>query len=91
MSNYRVLNPNNFYSNIDFETIKNNIKISYPNVIDYGSIISIENASSYISVNRLGKFEIFIKSDKEEIDNTIDEIVKLFKSQVEDFALKSYQ
>ena len=82
-----IFQPNSLYVNIGFESIKASIKNKYSEVIDYGSILAIQDDSYCISVNSIGKVELFINVETEVAMNIVNDIEMLFKQQISSFEL----
>ncbi|HBF4082224.1 TPA: hypothetical protein KOG56_002962 [Clostridioides difficile] len=85
--------PNNIYSVIDFLKIKRQLKLIYKNDLsDCGSICIIERKGYSISINSIGEINIYYDSRYEnKIQNVVDEIEQLFKSQVENFSVSKFK
>ncbi|HBF1646914.1 TPA: hypothetical protein KNS55_003208 [Clostridioides difficile] len=85
--------PNNIYPKIDFLKIKRQLKSIYKNDLsDCGSICIIERKGYSISINSIGEINIYYDSRYEnKIQNVVDEIEQLFKSQVENFSVSKFK
>lgn len=77
--------PNQIY-NIDFDTIKKDLKEEFNNVIDYGSLVIFKiNDNNVISANNMGKLEYFTISSFEGLLGNVMLIENIFKKYIEDF------
>ncbi|KPI46120.1 hypothetical protein KW95_20370 [Clostridioides difficile] len=85
--------PNNIYPTIDFLKIKRQLKSIYKNDLsDCGSICIIERKDYSISINSIGEINIYYDSRYEnKIQNVVDEIEQLFKSQVKNFSVSKFK
>ncbi|WP_143476989.1 hypothetical protein [Clostridioides difficile] len=85
--------PNNIYPQIDFLKIKRQLKSIYKNDLsDCGSICIIERKDYSISINSIGEINIYYDSRYEnKIQNVVDEIEQLFKSQVKNFRVSKFK
>ncbi|HBG3351773.1 Uncharacterised protein [Clostridioides difficile] len=85
--------PNNIYPKIDFLKIKRQLKSIYKNDLsDCGSICIIERKGYSISINSIGEINIYYDSRYEnKIQNVVDEIEQLFKSQVKNFSMSKFK
>ncbi|HBG7748022.1 hypothetical protein [Clostridioides difficile] len=85
--------PNNIYPAIDFLKIKRQLKSIYKNDLsDCGSICIIERKDYSISINSIGEINIYYDSRYEnKIQNVVDEIEQLFKSQVKNFSVSKFK
>ncbi|HBF4859501.1 TPA: hypothetical protein STU61_000643 [Clostridioides difficile] len=84
--------PNNIYPKIDFLKIKRQLKSIYNDLSDCGSICIIERKGYSISINSIGEINIYYDSRYEnKIQNVVDEIEQLFKSQVENFSVSKFK
>ncbi|EQK10415.1 TPA: hypothetical protein KOO12_002063 [Clostridioides difficile] len=85
--------PNNIYPAIDFLKIKRQLKSIYKNDLsDCGSICIIERKEYSISINSIGEINIYYDSRYEnKIQNVVDEIEQLFKSQVKNFSVSKFK
>lgn len=85
--------PNNIYPAIDFLKIKRQLKSIYNNDLsDCGSICIIERKDYSISINSIGEINIYYDSRYEnKIQNVVDEIEQLFKSQVKNFRVSKFK
>ncbi|MFL8710133.1 hypothetical protein Q3304_05170 [Clostridioides sp. GD02377] len=85
--------PNNIYPAIDFLKIKRQLKSIYKNDLsDCGSICIIERKDYSISINSIGEINIYYDSRYEnKIQNVVDEIEQLFKSQVKNFRVSKFK
>lgn len=87
-NNNHIFYPKNIYTNIDFESIKKDIKKANEKYEDYGSIIILDNLSWFLSINNLGKVQLFYDTiDEESIKNTVKNIEKIFKKQIDEFEI----
>lgn len=85
--NHLIYKPNDFYININFEKIKNDLKILYKNVKDCDSIVIINiEDEMQISVNNFGKVELFFDTICEYTSH-VAKIENLFKKQISCFNL----
>ncbi|MCC0720606.1 hypothetical protein [Clostridioides sp. ZZV14-6105] len=85
--------PNNVYPAIDFLKIKRRLKSIYKNDLsDCGSICIIERKEYSISVNSIGEINVYYDLKYEnKIQNVVDEIEQLFKSQVKNFSVSKFK
>ncbi|MCC0659236.1 hypothetical protein [Clostridioides difficile] len=85
--------PNNIYPKINFLKIKEQLKSIYKNNLsDCGSICIIERKDYSISINSIGEINIYYDSRYEnKIQNVVDEIEQLFKSQVKNFSVSKFK
>ncbi|HBF2829417.1 hypothetical protein JY783_18815 [Clostridioides difficile] len=85
--------PNNIYPKIDFLKIKRQLKSIYKNDLsDCGSICIIERKDYSISINSIGEINIYYDLKYEnKIQNVVDEIEQLFKSQVKNFSMSKFK
>lgn len=85
--------PNNIYLKIDFLKIKRQLKSIYNNDLsDCGSICIIERKDYSISINSIGEINIYYDLKYEnKIQNIVDEIEQLFKSQVKSFRISKFK
>ncbi|ENY8915045.1 TPA: hypothetical protein KOO43_000465 [Clostridioides difficile] len=85
--------PNNIYPQIDFLKVKRQLKSIYKNDLsDCGSICIIERKGYSISINSIGEINIYYDSRYEnKIQNVVDEIEQLFKSQVKNFSMSKFK
>lgn len=85
--------PNNIYPTIDFLKIKSQLKSIYKNDLsDCGSICIIEREDYSISVNSIGEITVYYDLKYEnKIQNVVDEIEQLFKSQVKNFKVSKFK
>lgn len=85
--------PNNIYPAIDFLKIKRQLKSIYKNDLsDCGSICIIERKDYSISINSIGEINIYYDSRYEnKIQNVVDEIEQLFKSQIKNFRVSKFK
>lgn len=86
----KILHPNEVYINIDFLSIKKDIKSVFENVKDYGSSIIIDNGRALISVNNIGMIQVFYPDRvnmKNSEDMDISKIESIFKKQIPQFRI----
>ncbi|WLD27694.1 hypothetical protein CDIFMA2_15760 [Clostridioides difficile] len=85
--------PNNVYPAIDFLKIKRRLKSIYKNDLsDCGSKCIIERKEYSISVNSIGEINVYYDLKYEnKIQNVVDEIEQLFKSQVKNFSVSKFK
>ncbi|MCC0632692.1 MULTISPECIES: hypothetical protein [unclassified Clostridioides] len=81
--------PNNVYPAIDFPKIKRQLKSIYKNDLsDCGSICIIERKEYSMSINSIGEINVYYDLEYENnIQSIVDEVEKLFKSQVKNFSI----
>ncbi|MGO0904899.1 hypothetical protein ACTPC6_03910 [Clostridioides difficile] len=85
--------PNNIYPAIDFLKIKSQLKSIYKNDLsDCGNICIIERKDYSISINSIGEINMYYDSKYEnKMQNVVDEIKQLFKSQVKNFSISKFK
>lgn len=80
--------PRKIYLDLDFEEIKNYLKRTSLNFDDYGSLLVLKEPDLILSVNKIGKIEIFYNDvSKERINNSIDKIEDIFRGFIDDFMI----
>lgn len=86
--NSQIFYPKSVYLDLDFNVIKENLKLIVPNYSDYGSIIVLKDDQYYYSVNDIGKVEVFYNElDNIQIEKSIKRIESIFRIFVDDFRI----
>ncbi|HGM3506871.1 TPA: hypothetical protein ACKOR7_001442 [Clostridioides difficile] len=84
--------PNDIFSRLDFSRIKSQLKLIDNDLSDFGSICVIEKKHYTISVNSIGEINVYYDLEYEnKVKRIVDEIEKLFKSQVRTFSISTYR
>lgn len=87
--NEKIFYPIEFYYSIDFNFIKEKLKNHNEKYIDYGSIFVVEKKDYMLTVNEVGKIDIFYDDlDEKTILDTAKNVESLIKSQVKTFSLQ---
>lgn len=89
LDNNKIFYPQTIYLNINFDLIKKNIKNIYTKCEDFGSILAIYCDEYIISVNNIGKIEIFFDKELDYaiIMKEISSIEFIFKKYINDFKI----
>lgn len=88
-NNNIIFYPKQIYIDLDFKNIKNNLSKTYKEHQDYGSIFIAENSSYLMSINNIGKLQVFYDFIEEEtVDEIIFEIELEFRKQISDFKIE---
>ena len=80
--------PKNIYLDLDFDKVKSDFNKLNTDCQDFGSIIIIKNPSTTVSINDIGKVQIFYDNiNQSELNNNIKDIEKIFQNQINDFEI----
>lgn len=83
-----IFYPKNAYIGINFEQIKNDLKKLKFDYDDYGSIFVIKKTNQYITVNNMGKTEIFYNDvENNNLNQSILQVEHIFKKAIKDFSI----
>ncbi|AVD34726.1 TPA: hypothetical protein JD074_14990 [Clostridioides difficile] len=84
--------PNDIFSRLDFSKIKRQLKLIDNELSDFGNICIIEKEHYTISVNSIGEINVYYDLEYEnKVYGIVEEIEKLFKSQVGKFSISTYR
>ena len=88
-NNNIIFYPKQIYIDLDFKNIKSNLSNMYKEHQDYGSIFIAQNTSYLMSINNIGKLQVFYDFIEEEtVDEIISEIELEFRKQISDFEIQ---
>lgn len=85
----KIFFPKEMFFSIDFDLIKQKIKKHYTEYDDFGSLLIVSADGTMISVNNLGKVEMFYNNSQQEksIKTHISAIENIFKESIENFKI----
>lgn len=86
--NNKVYYPEMIYS-IDFDYVKNILKGSNDIFTDYGSVIALNQKDMLLTLNNIGKIEVFYNSiDEGLLTEKVKDIENVVKKNIIDFKIK---
>lgn len=84
----KIYKPKKIYYNINFDNIKRYLRVLYSNSKDYGSMFVIYTDNYTVSINDIGRIEIYYNKKEDYIaDNTINKITNIFQNEKSEFRL----
>ena len=87
--NNSIFYPKDIFLNINFESIKNELKLENKNFEDYGNIIIFKLDQYFYSINSFGKLQLFYNSlCQPNVNDLINTVENKFKKQVSNFIIQ---
>ncbi|CAI3206084.1 hypothetical protein [Clostridium neonatale] len=88
-SNNVTFYPKQIYIDLDFKNIKSNLSNTYKEHQDFGSVFVAQNSTYLVSINNIGKLQVFYNFIEEKtVDEIISEVELEFKKQISDFEIQ---
>ncbi|MGA4486519.1 hypothetical protein ACPA3B_24280 [Bacillus bombysepticus] len=87
---YKFFYPNDLFININFESVKEKLKDTFPYSQDFGSIFITRSEAYEISINDIGRIGIhYTNLSNQELKELLNQIEAKFQDNIQSFQINT--